>query len=263
MERERLDVTMVKRGLVDSRERAKQLIEAGNVQLRGEVATRPSLAVGEGDSIVLLENLRYVSRGGRKLEAALSEFGLDVRGLTALDVGASTGGFTDCLLQYGASRVYAVDIGHDQISPKIRNDPRVQVLEDTDIRQLGQLPEMVDLVVVDVSFISLRLVLPTVVRFLKPDAGRVVALIKPQYETGDRRVVRKGIIRSQSLRRRIVEELLAWIQQQGWSIWGLIQSPVQGRDGNIEYLAYLSATEVPCVTSDLKGIINELFGQTN
>lgn len=262
IERERLDVTMVKRGLADSRERAKQLIEAGNVQLRGVVATKPSLAVGEGDSIALLDKLRYVSRGGKKLEEALNEFGLDVRGLTALDVGASTGGFTDCLLQHGVSRVYALDVGHDQIAPKVRNDPRVQVLEDTDIRKLEQLPEMVDLVVVDVSFISLRLVLPAVVRLLKPETGKIIALIKPQYETGAGRLVKKGVIRSQSLRRKIVVDLLEWIQQQTWNILGLIQSPVQGRDGNIEYLIYMNVTEASRVHFDLKGIINELFGQT-
>jgi len=210
----------------------------------------------------LLDNLRYVSRGGKKLEGALNEFGLDVRGLTALDVGASTGGFTDCLLQYGVSRVYALDVGHDQIAPKIKNDPRVQVLEDTDIRKLEQLPEMVDLIVIDVSFISLRLVLPAVVRLLKPDTGRIIALIKPQYETGVARLVKKGVIRSQSVRRRIVEELLEWIQQQAWSILGLIQSPAQGRDGNIEYFVYLSATETPRVNPDLKPIINELFRHT-
>lgn len=257
---ERLDITLVKRGLVESRERAQQLIKAGKVQLSGKVVTKPSLMVSEDDNcITLLDRLRYVGRGGVKLEAALQNFGLDVRGLTALDVGASTGGLTDCLLQHGISRVYAVDVGHEQLAPKIRNNPRVQTFEDTDIRQLLQLPEMVDLVVVDVSFISLRLVLSVVVRFLKPATGRIVALIKPQYEAGPRKVGKKGVVRNKSIQRETVVDLLQWVQQQGWTVLGVFRSPIQGGEGNVEYFTYLSIEAETVGGYDWKREVNELF----
>lgn len=256
---ERLDIALVKRGLVESRARAQQLIKAGSVQLSGKVVTKPARRVSEDELIKLLDHLRYVSRGGLKLEAALQSLGLDVSGLTALDVGASTGGFTDCLLQHGVSRVYAVDVGHEQLAPKIRNDPRVQAFEDTDIRQLRQLPEIVDLIVVDVSFISLRLVLPVAVRFLKPRTGRMVVLIKPQYEAGPRKVGKKGVIKDKSIQRETVVDLLQWIQQQGWPVLGLVRSPIQGGEGNVEYFAYLSIEVTPVGGYDWKRVANELF----
>jgi len=235
---ERLDIALVRRGLVETRERARQLIKAGCVQVRDRIATKPALKVHEQDSIILLEQLRYVGRGGLKLEAALDHFLVNVNGITALDVGASTGGFTDCLLQHGASSVYAVDVGHNQLSPKIKDDPRVTVFEHTDIRKLERLPQPVDLAVIDVSFISLRLVLPVVIGFLKPGSGRIIALIKPQFEAGPHCVNKKGIIKNESIRERTVQELLQWIEGQGWTVLNCIPSPILGGEGNMEYLAY-------------------------
>jgi 23S rRNA (cytidine1920-2'-O)/16S rRNA (cytidine1409-2'-O)-methyltransferase len=242
MEQQRLDVALVQRGLVQSRARARQLIEAGNVQLNKAIVTKPSYRVTPGDVITLRQELRYVSRGGYKLEAALSHFELSVEDLTILDVGASTGGFTDCLLQHGAVRVYAVDVGRGQLAPKLKDDSRVCAFEQTDIRRLKRLPESVDLIVVDVSFISLRLILPVLAQFLKPHAVGVVVLIKPQFEAGPGKTSKKGVIKDDALRGQIVEELLAWIKQQGWTVQDLIQSPIQGGDGNIEHLAYLRAS---------------------
>ncbi|MCX6579288.1 MAG: TlyA family RNA methyltransferase [Candidatus Aminicenantes bacterium] len=236
---ERLDIALVRRGLVETRERARQLIKTGSVQIRGQISTKPALKVHEDDSILLLEQLRYVGRGGLKLEAALNHFPVNVNGITALDVGASTGGFTDCLLQHGASSVYAVDVGHNQLSRKILGDPRVKVFENTDIRKLERLPQPVDLAVIDVSFISLRLVLPVVIGFLKP-TGRIIALIKPQFEAGPHCVKKKGVIKNQSIREETVQELLQWIEAQGWTVLGLIPSPILGGEGNTEYLAYLT-----------------------
>ncbi|MDQ1351458.1 MAG: rRNA (cytidine1920-2-O)/16S rRNA (cytidine1409-2-O)-methyltransferase, partial [Acidobacteriota bacterium] len=163
---------------------------------------------------------------------------VNVNGIVALDVGASTGGFTDCLLQHGASLVYAVDVGHNQLSPKIKNDPRVIVFEHTDIRKLERLPRQVDLVVIDVSFISLRLVLPVVIRFMKP-IGTIIALIKPQFEAGPHCVNKKGVIKNQTIREKTVQEFLQWIQGQGWTVLNFIPSPILGGEGNMEYLVHL------------------------
>lgn len=236
---ERLDIALVRRGLAETRERARQLIKTGSVRVRGQISTKPALRVHEEDPIILLEQLRYVGRGGVKLEAALDHFLVNVNGITALDVGASTGGFTDCLLQRGASSVYAVDVGHNQLAPKIKNDPHVTVFEHTDIRNLERLPLQVDLAVIDVSFISLRLVIPVVIGFLKP-TGRIIALIKPQFEAGPHCVNKKGVIKNESIREKTVQELLLWIQEQGWTVLNLIPSPILGGEGNMEYLAFLT-----------------------
>ncbi len=243
---ERLDIALVRRGLVETRERARQLIKAGCVQVRGQISKKPALKVHEEDSIILLEQLRYVGRGGLKLEAALKHFSVNVDGIVALDVGASTGGFTDCLLQHGASSVYAVDVGHNQLSPKILDDPRVTVFEHTDIRKLEPLPQRVDLAVIDVSFISLRLVLPVVIGFLKP-TGRIIALIKSQFEAGPHCVNKKGVIKNESIREKTVQELLEWIQGQGWTVINFIPSPILGGEGNMEYLVYLKPAAPHCV----------------
>lgn len=232
----RLDVALVQRGLVESRERAQQLIKAGSVQVSGQVVTKSSVKVADEDDIVLLSALRYVSRGGEKLEAALKEFGVDARGLTALDVGSATGGFTDCLLQHGAAKVYCVDVGRDQLAPRLRDNARVQVWEGTDIRALPSLPEVVDLAVVDVSFISLRLVLPAVRKFLKSDSGRVIALLKPQFEAGLHQTTKRGVIKDPQVREKVVADFRAWAERNGWKAQGVMTSPIRGKEGNVEYL---------------------------
>jgi 23S rRNA (cytidine1920-2'-O)/16S rRNA (cytidine1409-2'-O)-methyltransferase len=242
---ERLDIALVKRGLVETRSQARYLIREGKVEVNGQIMIKAGYKVSEADTIHLLEHHRYVSRGGLKLEAALKAFEIDVRGSVALDVGASTGGFTDCLRRHGASRVYAVDVGSGQLSSKLRQDSQVHVFEGTDIRYLKSLPETVDLVTIDVSFISLRLVLPAAVRFLKPETGCIIALIKPQFEAGPKQTSRRGIIQAESMRRQVVADILQWIVEQAWSVSGLIRSPIQGGEGNIEYLVCIHITKKP------------------
>jgi 23S rRNA (cytidine1920-2'-O)/16S rRNA (cytidine1409-2'-O)-methyltransferase len=246
----RLDVALAERGLVETRAQAGQLIKAGQVELNGQVVTKPAARTTEADRIVLLEPLRYVSRGGLKLEAALAAFRVDVHNQVVLDVGASTGGFTDCLLQHGAARVYAVDVGRDQLAAKLRADPRVQYHEATDIRRLETIPEPIDLVVADLSFISLRLVLPTAARFLNP-AGRLIALIKPQFEAGPSATNKQGVIKDPRIRRAVVLALLHWLQMQGWAVTGLIRSPIRGGAGNVEYLADLYPPGTTSLNVDL------------
>lgn len=235
----RLDIVLVERGLVETRERAQWLIRRGNVQVEGKVVTKPSFRVFPEADLHLLGTLPYVSRGGLKLESALKSFGVNPEGWVALDVGTSTGGFTDCLLQWGARRVYAVDVGRGQLAPQLRQDPRVVLYEDTDIRHLLTLPEPVDLAVIDVSFISLRQVIPSVLRFLKPQEGQIIALMKPQFETGSPHLVKKGVIRDPNLRQKIVAELLAWFREQGLEVLGFLPSPIPGGEGNVEYLVHL------------------------
>lgn len=243
--RKRLDIALVRRGLVETRSQARYFIREGKVEVNGQIAIRAGYKVRESDTIRLQEECRYVSRGGFKLETALRAFEVDVRGLVALDVGTSTGGFTDCLRQRGASRVYAVDVDSGQLAPKLRQDSQVHVVEGTDIRHLKSLPEMVDLVVIDVSFLSLRLVLPAVVRFLKPETGCIIALIKPQFESGPKQTSRRGIMQAESARRQVVADILQWLVEQAWSVSGLIRSPIQGGEGNIEYLVCIHITQKP------------------
>jgi len=242
--KERLDVALVRRGLVSSRERARALIMAGQVLVASQLVDKPGTLISLDTVCSIKETpdeLKYVSRGGLKLEKALATFGLNPEGMVALDVGASTGGFTDCLLRHGAKCVYALDVGQGQLAWTLRNNPRVVVMEHTNIRYLESLPEPIQCATVDVSFISLRLVLPALVPLLAPGAW-VVALVKPQFEAGKAEVDRgAGIIKDPEVHDRVLHELQEWISQHTlFQILGLIDSPIYGRDGNREFLLHLS-----------------------
>ncbi|HEY73172.1 MAG: TlyA family rRNA (cytidine-2'-O)-methyltransferase [Chloroflexi bacterium] len=237
MAKERLDVLLVERGLAESRAWAQRLIRAGEVRVAGQISDKPGARVATNAAITVQARPRFVGRGGEKLEAALARFGLDVAGMAAADVGASTGGFTDCLLQRGARRVYAIDVGYGQLAWRLRNDPRVIVMERTNARYLDDLPEPVDLVTADVAFISLRLILPAAARWLRPD-GQVVALIKPQFEAGRREVKKGGIVRDPDVHRRVLKRVLKAAAELGLGLCGLIPSPLRGPAGNIEFLGW-------------------------
>lgn len=240
MKKERLDRILVNRGLVSSREQARRLILAGEVLVNERVVDKPGAQAPVDAAVRVRARPKYVSRGGLKLEAALDAFELDVQGLVAVDVGASTGGFTDCLLQRGAAHVYAVDVGYGQLAWKLRQDPRVTCLERTNIRHLEELPAgvLADLAVIDASFIGLRLVLPATLRLLKP-ASQIVALIKPQFEAGPKQVGKGGVVRDPQVHRRVMEETIALAQSLGLDVAGLTVSPAPGPAGNVEFLIWL------------------------
>lgn len=240
MARERLDVLLVQRGLCPSREKAQRVIMAGGVFSGGTRMDKASQALAEDAPLEVREADRYVGRGGHKLEGALRHFGLDPSGWTCLDVGASTGGFTDCLLQHGAAKVYAIDVGHGQLDWKIRQDPRVVVREHCNARHLqpGDLPEKVTLAVADVSFISLTLVLPPMAALLT-DGGMMVVLIKPQFELSRAEVRRGGVVRDEALRQKAVEKIRDFAAGAGWTWGGVVDSPITGADGNREFLCLL------------------------
>lgn len=246
MAKERLDQAVYRRGLCDSREMAKRLILAGEVRVEGvEGNLKPGLKVDEEAEIIVKTRPKFVSRGGLKLEKALDEFKIDVAGLVVLDAGASTGGFTDCCLQRGAKKVYAYDVGKNQLAWKIRSDERVVSREGINIRYLtpGDLPEEVDLVVIDVSFISLTLILGPVFSVLKP-GGSVVCLIKPQFELRKEQIGKGGIVREPELHEEAVEKIRSFVADPLGKSWhGLTQSPISGTDGNIEFLAWLKHPE--------------------
>ena len=238
---QRLDEAVAERTGV-TRSRARSLIMAGRVRIDGRPATKPGTSVAPGAVLDVERPRPYVSRGGEKLEAALAAFGLDVRGARALDVGASTGGFTDCLLQHGAREVVAVDVGHGQLHWRLRQDPRVIVHEGVNARDLApyardHFPDRFDLIVADVSFISLRKVLPPAFDLLS-SGGRVCALIKPQFEAGRAEVGKGGIVRDAEVRTRVVRDLCAWVMDEDFPVKsvGTIPSPLPGRDGNEEFL---------------------------
>jgi 23S rRNA (cytidine1920-2'-O)/16S rRNA (cytidine1409-2'-O)-methyltransferase len=236
--RVRLDQVLVAQGLVPSRQRAQAMVRAGLVRVAGALAERPDQMVDPSVSIGLDHAKAYVSRGGDKLAAALDAFGIDPAGRVCLDVGASTGGFTDILLQRGAARVMAVDVGYGQLAWSLRQDPRVTVLERVNIRHLERLPIPADLAVIDVSFISLRLVLPRVRDLLSPPA-EVVALVKPQFEVGKGAVGKGGIVRDPEQHRRVVTELRQFAEESGYEVAAEIPSPILGAKGNREFLLHL------------------------
>ena len=241
MQKIRLDLLMVERGLAPSRALAQRLVLAGQVRVDGQVALKPSVNIHPQADVALDQGPPYVSRGGEKLAAALEAFGIPVQGRICADVGASTGGFTDCLLKNGAQQVYAIDVGHGILAWKLRQDERVVVMERTNARYVERLPEPPSLVTVDVSFISLKIILPVISHwFATPRGGDVIALIKPQFEAGRSAVARGGgVIRDPAIHRQVLEDVLASSQAQGFALRGLIRSPLLGPKGNTEFLAWL------------------------
>jgi 23S rRNA (cytidine1920-2'-O)/16S rRNA (cytidine1409-2'-O)-methyltransferase len=238
MARRRVDVLLVERGLAPSREKARAAVLAGQVWADGQPVTKPGQLVDERASLSVTTRPRFVSRGGEKLAGALAAFELDVSGRVALDAGASTGGFTDCLLQAGAARVYAVDVGYGQLDYRLRTDPRVVVMERTNLRHLTGLPEPVDIATLDLSFISLTKVLEPVRRLLRP-GGLVVALVKPQFEARPEEVGRGGVVRDPLVHAAVLGRVAAWAVNHGFRVRGLTTSPVRGADGNREFFLLL------------------------
>ena len=247
MKKVRLDLLLVDRGLADSRSQAQRLVMAGVVRVEGQVELRSAAAISAQAAITVESGPRYVSRGGEKLEAALQAFGVDIAGRICADVGASTGGFTDCLLQHGASLVYTIDVGRGLLDWRLRQDQRVVVMEGTNARYLTRLPQAVEIITIDVSFISLKIMLPVVRELLSPGKeasqskiGTLIALIKPQFEAGRQQAGRgKGVIRDPSIHRQVLIDVLGYASQLSYAVRGLIRSPLTGPKGNIEFLAWL------------------------
>lgn len=242
----RLDVYITEKGMTSSRERAKSLIMAGQVYVKNQKCDKAGTMIDENETQVEIrgEQLKYVSRGGLKLEKAMNEFHITLNGKTAMDIGASTGGFTDCMLQNGAKKVFAVDVGYGQFAWKLRRDERVVNMERTNIRYVTpeDIGEPLDFASIDVSFISLKLVLPVAYNLLK-DGGEIAALIKPQFEAGKGQVGKKGVVRDKSIHYEVIHNVLSFAAETGFDVCGLSFSPVKGPEGNIEYLAYLRKTE--------------------
>lgn len=243
MPKERLDVLLTERGLAESRSLAQKLVMAGQVRVDGQVESKPSAKVELSARLEVERGPRFVSRGGEKLEPALDAFGLsDLQGMICADVGASTGGFSDCLLQHGAGKVYAIDVGYGILHWKLRSDPRVVVMERTNARHVERLPESPGLVTVDASFISLRILLPVIRGWLSAQGGQVVALVKPQFEAGREEASRgDGVITDPEVHRRVIAEVSAAAEEAGFTVCGQIQSPLKGPKGNIEFLLWLKA----------------------
>jgi len=240
MPKVRVDVLLVGRGLAESRAQAQRLVMAGMVRLDGQVVLKPGVSIQEDARLEVDQGPPFVSRGGEKLQAALATFALDVSGRVCADVGASTGGFTDCLLQHGARRVYAIDVGQGILHWKLRQDLRVVVMERTNARHVERLPEPVSLVTIDASFISLKILLPVVKGWGMGGRGEVIALIKPQFEAGRAAVARgEGVIRDPAIHRQVLQDMLAFAQLTGYGVRGLIRSPLLGPKGNAEFLAWL------------------------
>lgn len=236
--RRRVDLLLVERGLAESRQQAQALVMAGLVASDGQAVSKPGVLVAVDAPLEVKERLPYVSRGGLKLAHALDSWGLNVEGAVALDVGASTGGFTDCLLQRGARRVYAVDVGHGQLHYRLRGDARVVCMEGVNARHPFELPERVDVATVDVSFISLKLVLPPTTIHLRP-GGHIVALVKPQFEARREEVGKGGVVRDPQVHAAVLARFCVWAIEQGFRLRGLTPSPVTGDAGNREFLVLL------------------------
>jgi 23S rRNA (cytidine1920-2'-O)/16S rRNA (cytidine1409-2'-O)-methyltransferase len=242
--KKRLDLFIVEKGLMESRQRAQAMIMAGKVRVNDQLIDKPGRQISINDKISIVgKDIPFVSRGGIKLEKALHEFHVNVSGWTCLDVGASTGGFTDCLLQHGAEHVYAVDVGYGQLAWKLRANPKVTVIERTNIRHMNDdsIPSPVDLATIDVSFISLKIVVPSVLKFLKSSAS-IIALIKPQFEIGKDKVGKGGVVRDPVHHQEVIESLSAFFVHIGLGIQSLASSPIKGPRGNLEFLIHMKTS---------------------
>ncbi len=272
MPKMRLDVLLVERGLAESRAKAQALIMAGQVRVADQVTLKPATAVDTESRLTVDSGPRFVSRGGEKLDAALEAFHIDVSGFICADVGASTGGFTDCLLQRGAAKVYAIDVGKGILHWKLRNDPRVVVMEETNARYVEAIPEPLELVTVDASFISLKIILPVVKKWILPllstplpaeegrrSEGEIIALIKPQFEAGKKDVARgDGVIRDPAIHKQVLTDVLNFAQQEGFNICGLIKSPLLGPKGNTEFLVWLDQRQA---SVDISALVTEVLSK--
>ncbi len=254
--KQRLDILLTERGLCDSRSRAQALIMSGEVFVNGQKCDKAGTLIEEDAALELRGGSRYVSRGGLKLEKALRDFEIDPTGFVCSDSGASTGGFTDCLLQNGAAKVFAIDVGYGQLAWSIRMDPRVVCMERTNIRYVTpeQLGEPLDLSVIDVSFISLRIVLPAVRALLKP-TGQVICLIKPQFEAGKEKVGKKGVVRDPKVHEEVLNGFLSLAAELGLTVRNLTYSPVKGPEGNIEFLGHLAVQPEHAVSPDVTALV--------
>lgn len=253
----RLDVLLVERGFVESRQKAQAVIMAGSVFVGGQRVDKPGTAVAnEADIEVRGHVLRYVSRGGLKLEKAMKTFPLTLEGKICADIGASTGGFTDCMLQNGAVKVYSVDVGYGQLDWKLRNDPRVVCMERTNARYLTheEIPDELDFASIDVSFISLKLIFPALYGLLK-DGGEIACLIKPQFEAGREKVGKKGVVRDPAVHLEVLEKFLIHAKDNNFTVVDITYSPIRGPEGNIEYLGYLRKENAPSGEFDLSAIV--------
>ena len=258
-EKMRLDLLLVERGLEETRQRAQAVIMSGVVYVDGRKADKPGMAVPAGAVVEIRgDKLPYVSRGGLKLEKAMKAFPIRLEGAVCADVGASTGGFTDCMLQNGAAKVYAVDVGRGQLAWKLRNDPRVVCLERTNARYLSreQVPEALAFASVDVSFISLKLILPPLAALLE-EGGQVVSLVKPQFEAGREKVGKKGVVRDPAVHLEVLERYMTHAEEAGLTVLGLTYSPIRGPEGNIEYLGFLQKGGRAAPELDLKALVEE------
>ena len=257
MTKKRIDLLLVERGLAESRNRAQRLIMAGEVRVEGEMVHKPSAHVEEDAKIEIRERPPYVSRGGKKLAAAVNSFRVAIDSKVCADVGASTGGFTDCLLQNGAVKVYAIDVGYGILHWKLRQDPRVVVMERTNARYVETLPEPVSLVTIDASFISLAILLPAIKGWFGDENGQTIALIKPQFEAGRKAAaVHAGVIKDEAVHQRVLDETLTQAMDLGFWPVGLIASPIKGPKGNVEFLADLRI-KPPVKKIDLSGLIKD------
>ena len=255
----RLDVLLTEQGLQESRQKAQATIMSGLVFVNGQRVDKPGAAVPNDAKIEIRGNtLKYVSRGGLKLEKAMAEFPIELNGCICGDIGASTGGFTDCMLQNGASKVYSVDVGYGQLAWKLREDPRVVCMERTNARYLTheQIPDELDFASIDVSFISLKLILPPLNGLLK-DGGHAACLVKPQFEAGREKVGKKGVVRDPDVHLEVLEHFLDHAKESGFTVLGLTYSPIRGPEGNIEYLGYLEKGPWQERTFDLKALVEE------
>ena len=256
--KKRLDVLLVENGYADNRTKAQAIIMSGNVYVNGQKADKPGISYEETVELEVRGAVcPYVSRGGLKLEKALRDFGVKPEGYVCSDSGASTGGFTDCLLQQGAKKVFAIDVGYGQLDWKIRSDPRVVVMERTNIRYVTpeDLGEPLDLSVIDVSFISLKIVLPAIKALLKPGKGQVLCLIKPQFEAGREKVGKKGVVRDSATHKEVLDNFVELAASLEFMILGLTFSPVKGPEGNIEFLGHLSLDDVAGIQPDTAAVV--------